>query len=199
MRAYGIVVALSISLVSNVLSAQQARYFITLTDLNDAPITSIEQNAEFLLSVFTQDLRDNPSGVFAAYVDVTYDADLALPIGPIDHDVLYSAAVSGSSAQMGLLDEVGGVDGITPLDGEPHKVFSLPFVALDQNATLTFETGPATDQIQHPTLLFGVPSVLDPSEISFESAALQIVPEPNSVSLFWIGLASFAGLRRRRK
>ena len=57
MRAYCIILTLSVSLVSNVLNAQQARYWVTLTDQDDAPITSIEQNAQFVMSVFTQDLR----------------------------------------------------------------------------------------------------------------------------------------------
>ena len=83
MRAYCIILTLSVSLVSNVLNAQQARYWVTLTDLTDVPLTSIDQNAEFVMSVYTQDLRDDPRGVFAAYVDVAYDADLAVPIGPI--------------------------------------------------------------------------------------------------------------------
>lgn len=199
MRAYCIILTLSVSLVSNVLNAQQARYWVTLTDLDDVPITSIEQNAEFVMSVFTQDLRENPSGVFSAYTDVTYDADLALPIEPIDHEDIYDNGVSGSTASMGLLDEVGGVNGIIPLDGEPYKVFSLRFLSLQQNGVLTFQTGPATDQVQHPTTLFGTASVLDPSEISFESGSLRIVPEPNSVSLFAVGLVFFAGLKQRRK
>ena len=113
MRAYCIIVSLFLILGSNVLSAQQARYWVTLTDLNDVPITSIDQNAEFVMSVYTQDLRDNPSGVFA--------------------------------------------------------------------------------------LLYGATSFLDHSEISFETASLQIVPESNSFSLFALGVVFFAGLRQRRK
>ncbi len=199
MRAYCIILTLSVSLVSNVLNAQQARYWVTLTDLTDAPLTSIDQNAEFVMSVYTQDLRDDPRGMFSAYVDVAYDADLAAPIGPIDHEDIYVAGVSGSTAQRGLLDEVGGLDGISGLGGGAFKVFSLRFASQQESGTLTFQTGPATDQVQHPTLLFGATSVLDPSEISFGTASLRIVPEPNSACLFTLGWAFFARLRQRRK
>ncbi len=199
MRAHGIIASLFFSLVCNVLSAQQARYWVSLTDLNDAPITSIDENAEFVMSVYTQDLRDNPRGVFAAFVDVTYEANLALPIPPIDHEDIYVAAPSGSTAQRGLLDEVGGVDGISGLGGGAFKVFSRRFASQQESRTLTFQTGPATDQVQHPTLLFGAPSVLDPSEISFGTASLRIVPEPNSACLFALGWVFFARLRQRRK
>ena len=199
MRAYCIIIGLSFSFVSNVVCAQQARYWITLTDLNGVPISSIEHDAEFLMSVYTQDLRNNPSGVFSAYVDVTYEAEFALPIGPINHEDVYFRGASGSTEQPGLLDEMGGVDGTIPLDGQPYKVFSLPFVALQQSGILTFQTGPATDQSSHPTLLYQTTNILDPSEISFESESLRVVPEPNSVFLLAIGLMLLAGLRSHRK
>ncbi len=51
------------------------------TGLAGNPIFTVTVGEEFLLNAYAEDLRAEPQGVWAAYIDIEYPADLATPAG----------------------------------------------------------------------------------------------------------------------
>jgi hypothetical protein len=56
------------------------------TDLSGNPITSVAVGSDFLVRGFVEDLRSDPSGVYAAYFDVSYDASRVMVSGTSSMD-----------------------------------------------------------------------------------------------------------------
>ena len=148
-----------------------------VTTLNGEPLSGpLEFGDEFLLSVFTRDRRNVPSGVFSAYLDVIYDPSLVEVVGMLDlSNGRYTGAASGSTAVAGVIDEVGGTDGTTPLGENEFLVFEVPFrVTSSQRATMTFMTDPADLLPIHEVTLFGEFASVDFDLIDFQTVDLQI-------------------------
>ena len=72
-----------------------------------------------------QDLRDDATGVFAAYADVLYSADGANVQGPIIYGINYENGTSGDTSIDGLIDEVGAFDGLDRLGPDEQLLFSV--------------------------------------------------------------------------
>ena len=53
-------------------------FSLTLTNPDGTPVTSLAIGQNFVLHVFTQDVRSDPHGVFAAFTDVTWDGTKAV-------------------------------------------------------------------------------------------------------------------------
>lgn len=80
---------------------------LSTTDLAGHPISSVQAGKRFLLQANIEDLRDNPPGVFAAYVDVEFDANHAKILGPLVHGAGFLNGVFGNIDHPGLIDEGG--------------------------------------------------------------------------------------------
>ena len=117
-------------------SAQTIAYTFVVSDLANSPVNSVDVGSAFKLRVFVADVRPNPRGVFAAFVDVTYPAALATATGPIVHSLTYTFSQSGTSSP-GVLNEVGGSDGLSPLGAGQFLVFEQAFMA-SATGDLTF-------------------------------------------------------------
>ena len=150
--------------------------FILLTfDAEGNPTTRVEPGDTFELRVFVQDItarEEDEKGVFSAFVDVTYST-LATP-GEIVHSSTYGAGPSGSTAMPGLLDEVGGTDGITPLGGDDFELFRVEFTAGMDDGQMFFNSDPAEDEVQHPVLLFGTSANTLNGQIEFGTTSISI-------------------------
>ena len=115
---------------------------------------------EFLVRVMVEDRRGyglNPSdvfGVFAAYLDVTWDSRLAEAVGEIEYSSDYAQIPEGE-IQPGLIDEIGAVatSGVG-LTQERFEVASVRFRAR-QSGEVTFRGNPADVMPAHDVLLFG--------------------------------------------
>ncbi|MCA9149410.1 MAG: hypothetical protein KDA92_08935, partial [Planctomycetales bacterium] len=106
-----------------------------------------------LLKGYIQDLTDEGAGVFAAYADVTYPADAASVTGAITYGVDFPNGQSGDITVAGLVDEVGGFDGLDRIGPNEAMLFSIPMRA-DRAGTFTFGLDPADILPQHNVLLF---------------------------------------------
>lgn len=179
-------------------SAQRAQYRPETTDMNGNPITSIEPGGSFQFQMFVQDVRSEPQGVFAAYVNVVFDESLFATTGAIEHSNQYSAGDEGTLLP-GRMDGVGGVDGIAPLGGDEFLLFSVPMVALDSVGTGIFETNEPEDQVFLATLLFGDSEETNVSDIAFRSTSLTVVPEPGVGCLSLLAFFGMLLRGRRRK
>ena len=99
------------------------------TDLDGAPVTQIDAGDDFLLNAYVQDTRARAAGVFAMYMDVTYDAELANVTGPPQFMAPYNLGTSQFPADVstdGLIDEVGAFTVDVPLEpGAEVRLFSI--------------------------------------------------------------------------
>ena len=116
----------------------------------------------------------DPTGVFAAYLDVNYPAALVSVDGPIVHSSVYDSGVSGSTTTSGLIDEVGGVDGITELGGGLYEVFRVAMRAGNTPGEVDFTSDAADDLVQHPVIIFGTAFSIDASLIDYGSTLLTV-------------------------
>jgi hypothetical protein len=162
---------------------------VEATDLAGNPITAVEAGDEFLLRATVQDLRANPTGVFAAYVDVTYDASKVAVDGAITHSTLYRNGRDGDTSVAGLIDDAGGIFAIQDCtsfpctgDGDEELLFSIPLVAI-ASGTVIFDVGPANDPTPvHNILIFGSNLPVASEDIDFIDETL-LVTQPTATDL----------------
>jgi len=145
------------------------------TDLVGNPISSIVEGDSLLLSGYVEDLRPDPAGVFAAYVDVTYDPVLATVTGDIAYGPSYSNVQGGDTASEGLIDEVGAVADLAPLGDGEFLLFSVPLVATIEGQA-SFATDPADVLPHHQSLLFGQNDPVSAAQIIYGTATIDILP-----------------------
>jgi hypothetical protein len=148
---------------------------LQLTDLCGQPIDRIPVGGEFRLDVYVDDLRANPRGVFAAYVDVEYDASLVSTTVEdrrgMTFGLDYPNGWSGT-IQDGRIDEVGAFAGFTPLLGGESLLFSVPFFARE-SGVIDFAVRPA-DTVGREVLIYDSNDPLPWHEIRLVGASLTI-------------------------
>lgn len=154
-----------------------------LDSVTETPITSITPGSEFALRAFVTDLRTNPQGVFSAYVDVLYEANLAhseATIGDgVSNENPYTTGPSGDARVAGLVDEAGGItNSISPLGGGEKMLFTV-LLRADEAGTLHFTLDPA-DVDLNDILLYDDEEVPVPmSEVEFVNTTLIVgTPQP---------------------
>jgi hypothetical protein len=164
---------------------------LVATDLNGNPISAIEQGRDFKVSVFVDDLRfsaANPgisAGVFAAYFDLLYSAQLvslkptSTPGSRFNFDVQflngYVNFTTGDASVPGIIDEFGATSNSFNMQNpEPLKLAEITFTARSAGIA-NFMPDPADLVDQSDTLLFNVPGSPVPVErIRFLGTQLQI-------------------------
>lgn len=113
---------------------------LATTDELGSPIDSIGIGETAFLRVSAEDVRPvtDLSGVFAVYLDVSYEHQLiaprisrGLPLGfDIQFSDEYPNGKSGNAKTPGLLDEIGAFQaGYAPLGPEPRTILQVPFRA----------------------------------------------------------------------
>ncbi len=116
----------------------RVRISLQAVDMAGAPITTVAAGQQFKVQVIVKDLRtgstvpESPTGVFSAYLDLLYDANIIEPIAnnPLHFVDPYLNAISGSTSTPGLIDELGAVSDRTSRPGPEAKVLvEVTFVA----------------------------------------------------------------------
>ena len=155
------------------LLATDVTFRLASADAGGTPISDVEVGDSFWLDIYTKDTRIFGDGVFAAYLDVEFDAGLIQPIGDVVHAGDYSNVTSGSSATPGLLDEVGGTAGLSALGPAERLVARQQVRAIDAG-TATF-TSNAADQLPfHNVLRYGDFGPISEAQIDFGTADVTI-------------------------
>ncbi len=166
-----------VSPVSEAMPIAQIR--LELSDLAGQPITSVPAGEEFYLNAYVADLRNKPQGVFAAYLDLAFDADRVVPAGNVEFGSAYKNGLNDGGSVPGLLDEVGGFSGIRPVGAGDVLLFRAPFRA-EAAGTASFLTEPATSMPRSEVLLYGAGGPLASDEIRFGSVSLDVLGPRNS-------------------
>ncbi|MFO0818971.1 MAG: tandem-95 repeat protein [Pirellulales bacterium] len=158
----------------NVAQSAQIRLRLAVTDSNGNPLTSIGVGQSFELRGFAQDLRSNALGVYAAFLDVTFDSTMATVTGAIDNGSTFTVAKSGTTTTPGLIDEVGGSSASFSGTGDVEAlVFRVPMTA-SRGGNLTFTADPADLAIVHEMLVFGLNTAVPTSEVSYGSVSVAV-------------------------
>ncbi len=119
----------------------EVAFRLEVTDLAGKPITQTIPGSDFFLLVWVRDQREfaSPAGVYAAYLDVTYDDDLLAVLASdnargfdIEYGTAFENGHKGSADTPGLIDEVGAFQtGFAPLGPGEHLLFWVRFTAGD--------------------------------------------------------------------
>lgn len=162
---------------------------LELTDLNGNPIEEITVGSEFQLRGYIEDIRGIglDRGVFAAYEDVLYSANLvsansilsAQELQAADPDFVYSRVRSGDLRVDGLINEIGAVqDDLQPGNrpvGLGEKLLFIVTMTADSPGVATFIGDPADISPQNDTLIFQPPRPATLDEIDFGFDSIRIV------------------------
>jgi large repetitive protein len=158
-----------------VLPAALAGFRVETTDLAGTPISEVTLGESFRINVYVEDLRDDPDGVFAAFLDLLYDAQLVSLNGPLTFGSQYPISDPGNTSVAGLIDEAGALAGLNPLGAGEFLLFSAPFVTLQTGEAL-LQADPADDLPANDILLFGLDDPVSTDEVSYGSTVLTILP-----------------------
>ena len=161
-------------IASLVVSGAIVEFTTTFENLSGEVITEVATGDNFMLVINVQDIRgDAAAGVFSAYADINYDSTLVSVNGSFEFSDDYDAGNSGSTTTLGLLDEVGGTDGLSPLGGD---IFEVARIQMQANApgTATFTGDLADDTILHPVTVFDIAAAQPASEVLFTDSDLSI-------------------------
>jgi len=146
---------------------------LQITTPDGSPVGDLHVGDDFVLHVLAQDLRTDPHGVFAVYMDIDWDAALAESAGALTYSAEYESGEAGDLSTPGQLDEAGAFSGPIALSGGLHEVFSVPMHAV-ATGQLVFSTDPADLMGQHDILIYGENDSIDPVDIVFGGAAVTI-------------------------
>ena len=146
------------------------------TDLQGQPLDTLYINQAFHLNGYVKDLRADAKGAFTSYMDIDFHKGLVEAIGAISHAEPYNNFKSGSvdvSGSLGVIDEVGGMAGLTELGGDERLVFTVPMRAIGAG-TVVFDGNAADTLPAHQVLVYGENDEVPPSLITFADLSLEI-------------------------
>ncbi len=183
------VVVLGLASITN---AQIVEFRLETTDIDGNVIDSIEDGNQFVLTAFTRqsDFAGAPEdgGVFAGYLNVSYDDSLISIAGSVEHGPNYQVGTNADLDTVGLLGDVGGFTSMTePFGASELQLWSLLMNA-DSQGELSFVSSESLVLPQFEVLVFGSDERVEAGDIAFGSTTLTIVPEPNSMALMLLGL-----------
>ena len=151
------------------------RLSVEVTDLSGNPIGEVNIGQQFQIRGFTQDLRDNPQGVFSAYWDVTFADSDAITL---DENIVFSATYPNNQEGnfgRGLIDEVGAVAGSTdPIGGGRFLMWTITATATGAG-TIDFNGDPADVLPIHETTVYGLNSPVPSPLIDFTGDSVSVI------------------------
>lgn len=169
---------------------------LSVTDLNGQPVDQITVGSQFQLRGFVQDLRGFgiDRGVFAAYEDVLYSAELVSPVPSSTNDPdlgfqvqfgpNYQRVREGDIRTPGVINEIGAVqidNNNMPLGSTEQLLF---IVTLTANSTgiANFVADPADISPLHDTLTFEPPAPVGFEQIRYGFDSVSIVADGSNGS-----------------
>lgn len=180
----------TVTVTITVTAADLVRFRLEAAKSDGTLIDTIGVGQNFVVKAFVEDIRSVPRGVFAGYVDVTYNSSVASVSGPIVYSSVFSNGRSGSTTSPGLIDEVGAFTQQTLGAGE-KLLFTIPFVA-NADGLLNLNLNPADSFPAHDTLLLGLNTPIPVAQIDFVTDSLVVTSPPPSGEGEGSSLAEYA-------
>lgn len=195
--------ACALCITSNARAEFKAQISVVATDVFGTPIVSIEPGNPFLLQARVADVRTPTpefQGVFAAYLNVSFDDGLAAidPAADFDFDSFFPLSRTFDVSAAGKIMGAGASSSTVSEPGEQvQHLWSVPVTAVNPgvvNFTPWFDEADG-----HGVLLLLETAVLPPTNIQWVGSSLTIVPEPSGVALGAFCLAGLLGWYARSK
>lgn len=141
-------------------------------------ITNIAVGSDFILNVYTDDLRTNGAGVFAAHLDVLFDQAIAAPSGPVTFGEVFTSGQVPAGGVVGTtdgeFDDYGGFAGFSDtLDDVEQLLFSVPMTAVS-DGVLEFTSNFADILPRREVLLLDIEQGIPEDRISFGSTTITV-------------------------
>ncbi|MCA9152361.1 MAG: hypothetical protein KDA92_23825 [Planctomycetales bacterium] len=165
-------------------------------------VPSVALGDTFWLEGLITDTRADAGGVFAGYVDVSYDKQLvSVDRESLEYGDEYPNAHTAPGlifATEGILDEIGGMAGIdAPIDPAAEYLMFRVEMSADAIGKVDFISDAADITPRNDIVLRFDTAPLPTDRVSYQGLAVQIVPEPTAFVMMSLGVLLFAnGLRR---
>jgi hypothetical protein len=143
------------------------------TDLNGTSIASVETGSFFLVGLYAEDLSPVSNGVYSAYVDMVYDANLMRVVNGPSFASPFINGQSGTTTELGIIDEWGSFAGLQPTGSGRHLVSTVQFLATDAGSSIV-GSGRADIIPLHDVLVYGSNTTVIPELIEFGSLTITI-------------------------
>ena len=156
-----------------VTASPQMRMRLQTSTLAGEALTEVAVGDQFLLQVFVQDLRGHdPSGVYAAFLDIPFTGGFVEPVGGISYGIGFPNGHAGTLDNSGL-DEGGAFGPNSPLGSNELELLSLELRAVLAGDAV-FIADPADVSPVSDNLFFDPPGRVDPLVVDYGTAALTI-------------------------
>ena len=137
-------------------------------------LSSVFVGDVFYLALVTEDMRDEPAGVFAAYGDVYYASNYLTLAGTPIYDSPYINGISADLTEAGLINEWGAFAGLDKTNGGSYVVSRIPMKAI-RAGSMVFGASSADVLPSHDVLLYGTTDTVKPSSIEYIASELLIL------------------------
>jgi large repetitive protein len=149
------------------------------------PISGVSVGQRFGVQIFAEDLRSNPTFVFAGFLDVLYDAGIIRPSDTnqsdaFDFDVVFGSSflsdpdVDSTASRPGIIDELGTLRRSTSTNGANPDLLATLFFEAVAAGTADITGSPADSSPFQDTLLFREDDPIDVSRIRFDSVQITV-------------------------
>lgn len=146
---------------------------LTATTPDGAPIDELHVGDDFVLHVWAQDVRKDPHGVFAAYMNLNWNSALAGTTGQPSHGEHFSNGISGSGDAPGVINHIGGFGGNVETKGKRLEVFSVPMHAMAAG-NLSISSRP-DDRVPDDNILeYGIDTAINFAAVQFGKLSIHI-------------------------
>ncbi|MEM8678741.1 MAG: Ig-like domain-containing protein, partial [Planctomycetota bacterium] len=157
---------------------QVAAFDLSIVDRSNNPLSGpLAKGDEFYVVVTAEDLQTPAVGVFSAYIDLFYTANVTVDATA---DVVFNntnypgGQNSGDTSVAGLIDEIGAISVIDQLGAGVFEVFRVPFVSLAAGDAV-FTADFADQPINAVTLILGGEAVaLAENNINFGTTSITV-------------------------
>jgi cyclophilin family peptidyl-prolyl cis-trans isomerase len=148
-------------------------FILRIVDANGNVLNNLTVGQEFFLEGYVADTRQDveQTGVFVFYTDITYSSNVQVN-GAIQNGGVYTGQRTGSSTTPGLLDEVGGFAGLSPLGDGEFLFVRVPMKAIG-GGTVTFTADPADGEIVELGF-YGTETPATPDDVRYGTASASI-------------------------
>ena len=155
---------------------------VQLTRPDGSPVWSLAPEEEFVLHVFVKDLRQVPQGVFAGFLDVTWNGSLAAVTDAAEYGQAYGNWHHGNFSHAGWIDDAGAFStSLSPLGAEQRELFRVHLRAVSVG-TLVFTPDPADRLPYHDVLVYGSNKPVPHVSVHYRAATTTISTDHDSTN-----------------
>ena len=167
------------------------------TDMQGNRIESVAVGEDFTVNIYTQDASEDAKGVFAAFIDMSFDPGLATVVGPLQHASGFQLMERGEIAAPGEIDNFGGVDS-PPFEkmGTQRVLVGSVTLRATGEGEMQIKSAEAGEYPFHYILLHGKNQAINPQSIVFGSVTIRVHAPAKGSDAVPVGLGAWDGAAR---